>query len=98
MIYCPKLTPVQIEALKNLISHNDSSSREVKRAQAIIMIDKEKDIAEISELTNFGRSQIFALRKQYLLAGLTAIQDKRKKSPNELLTKGWWTNETRDSS
>jgi len=87
MIYCPKLTPVQIEALKNLISHNDSSSREVKRAQAIIMIDKEKDIAEISELTNFGRSQIFALRKQYLLAGLTAIQDKRKKSPNELLTK-----------
>ena len=56
MKYCPKLTASQIEALKNLISHNDSSSREVKRAQAVIMIDKGKDIkdiAEITELTGF---------------------------------------------
>ena len=87
MTHCSKLTIIQIEALKSLISHNNSSSKEVKRAQAIIMIDKGKDIAEISEITNLGRSQIFALRKQYLLSGITAIQDKRRKSPNELLTK-----------
>lgn len=86
-MYCPKLTTIQTEALKNLISHNDSSSREVKRAQAIIMIDKEKEIAEITELTNLARSQIFELRKKYLLFGLSAILDKQKKSPNELLTK-----------
>lgn len=87
MIYCPKLTTIQIEALKGLISHNDSSSREVKRAQAIIMIDKGKEIAEISELTNLKRSQIFELRRKFLLAGITAIKDKRKRSPNELLTR-----------
>lgn len=85
MIYSLKLTTSQIETLKNLISHNESSSREVKRAQAIIMIDKERATPEISELTGLGRSQIFGLRKQFLLSGIIAIQDKRKKSPNELL-------------
>jgi len=51
------------------------------------MINKGKDIAEITELTGFQRSQIFELRKQFLLSGITALPDKRKKSPNELLTK-----------
>ncbi|MBI5452446.1 IS630 family transposase [Candidatus Gottesmanbacteria bacterium] len=86
-MYCPKLTTIQIGTLKDLISHNNGSSREIKRAQAIIMIDKEKDVADISEITGFGRSQIFELRKKYLLFGITAIEDKRKKSPNELLTR-----------
>jgi len=49
----------------------------------MIMINKGKDIAEVSDFTNFGQSQIFALKKQYWLSGITTIQDKRKKSPME---------------
>ena len=61
---CPKLKSKQTQELRDFISNNESSSREVRRAQAIIMIDKVKDLAEITEMTGFQRSQIFAFRKK----------------------------------
>lgn len=82
-----KLSNKQTIELRNIIYRNEHSSREVKRAQAIILIDKGIDTATISSLTGLGRSQIFNLRRRYLKKGLLAITDKNKKNPRELLTK-----------
>lgn len=81
-----KLSKKQKHRLTNIISNNDSLSHEVKRAQTIIMIDKEKDIDEIFELTGYRRAQIFGLRKNYLNCGIKALYNKHKKNPKELLT------------
>lgn len=83
----PKLSEKQDSELRNVVYRNEHSSREVKRAQAIILIDKEIDATTITNLTGLGRSQIFNLRSNYLKIGLTAIEDKDKKNPKELLTK-----------
>lgn len=82
-----KFSPKQTSELRNFIYRNDHSSREVKRAQAIVLVDKEIDIPTITSLTGLERSQIFNLRRQYLKIGLSAIEDKKKKNPKELLTK-----------
>lgn len=86
-VQSPKLTKCQKQELQSVISNNDSSSREVKRAQAVIMIDKGKNIDDITELTGLKRSQIFNLRSLYLKEGLGAIEDKKKKQPKKILTK-----------
>jgi len=83
----PKLSKKQESELRNVVYRNEHSSREVKRAQAIVLLDKEIDIPTIANITGLGRSQIFNLRNSYLKNGLVAIEDKRKKQPKELLTK-----------
>lgn len=83
----PKLSKKQESELRNVVYHNEHSSREVKRAQAIVLLDKEIDIPTIANITGLGRSQIFNLRNRYLKNGLMAIEDKCKKQPKELLTK-----------
>lgn len=83
----PKLSEKQESELRNVVYLNEHSSREVKRAQAIILIDKGIDMPTITNLTGLGRSQIFNLRNNYLKIGLMAVEDKKKKNPKELLTK-----------
>lgn len=83
----PKLSQKQESELRNVIYRNEHSSREVKRAQAVILLDKEIDIPSITNITGLGRSQIFNLRNSYLEKGLSAIEDKREKKLKELLTK-----------
>lgn len=83
----PKLSAKQESELRNIVYRNEHSSREVKRAQAIILLDKEIDIPAITSLTGLGRSQIFNLRNNYLKNGLIAVVDKNKENPKELLTK-----------
>lgn len=83
----PKLNEKQELELRNVVYLNKHSSREVKRAQAIILIDQGIDTPTITNLTGLGRSQIFNLRTKYLKNGLTAVEDKDKKNPKELLTK-----------
>lgn len=83
----PKISDKQESELRDIVYLNEHSSREVKRAQAIILIDKEIDVSTITMLTGLGRSQIFNLRSNYFKNGLTAIEDKKKKNPKELLTK-----------
>lgn len=83
----PKLSNKQELELRNIIYHNDHSSREIKRAQAIILLDKEISLTDITALTGLGRAQIFNLRKNYLEQGVWAIKDKNKKNHKELLTK-----------
>ena len=83
----PKLNDKQESELRNVVYLNEHSSREVKRAQAIMLVDKGIDTPTITNLTGLGRSQIFNLRSNYLNIGLGAIEDKKEKNPNRLLTK-----------
>ena len=87
MTRCQKLISPQIQELVSFINDNENSSREIKRAQAVIMVDKLKPLEEISEMTGLARSQVFELRKRYLKNGIIALKDKREKKLKELLTK-----------
>lgn len=82
-----RLNENQIKELQDVIHDNESPSREVKRAQAIIMIDKKRNIEDITEMTGLRRAQIFELRKKYFRQGINSIKNKRQKKPKELLTK-----------
>jgi len=82
----PKLSQKQTKELREFIHRNNRTSKEIKRAQAIIMVDKEIAVADIAALTGLGRSQIFNVRKRYLAHGLKTVEDKNKKNPKELLT------------
>jgi transposase len=59
----------------------------VRRAQAVLLLDKEADLVEINLLTDINRSQIFNLRSQYKKQGVEAFKDKRNGKPKELLTR-----------
>lgn len=84
---CDKLTTKQKEQLQSIINNSKSSGLEVRRAQAVLLLDAQTNIEAIIALTNYSRRQIFDLRKNYLKAGITVIQDKKKGKPKELLTK-----------
>lgn len=82
-----KLSEKQIKQLKSVINDSLSSGREVKRCQAILMLNRNTgiDMEDITDMTGFGRSQIFELRKKYAEQGIESIRDKRKGKPKELL-------------
>lgn len=84
---CPKLTNNQILQLKEVIKDKKYSSKEIRRAQAIIMLDAESDPDTTNLLTGFKREYVFHIRKQYFNHGVSGIEDKQKKNPKELLTK-----------
>lgn len=82
-----RLLEKEVRELRGLIKDNERTGAEMKRAQAILLLDQKKEIGEIGNFTGYGRSQIFELRKQYLQSGISSIEDKRKGKPKELLTK-----------
>lgn len=82
-----KLTQNQIKEVESLAYDRKSSGQEVRRAQAVLLLDKEEKIELIKRLTHYQRRNIFDLRKKYLEQGIVALQDKQKKNPKELLTK-----------
>lgn len=82
-----KLTQKQINELKSTLRNNDSTGAEVRRAQAILMVDQETDSATITAVTDYSRTRAFTLRRRYFAIGISALQDKRKGRPKELLTK-----------
>lgn len=84
---CDKLTNEQQKELQAIISCSQSSGREVRRAQTVLLLNSEIDIKTIIALTNYSRRRIFDLRKNYLKEGLIAIQDKQKGKPKEILTR-----------
>lgn len=84
---CQKLTTKQKKELQDIISKSQSSGKEVRRAQAVLLLDAETDVKVITALTKYSRRQTFDLRKNYLNQGISAIQDKHKGKPKELLTK-----------
>lgn len=84
--YSP-LSTEQKRELDGVIRGGNHSIKEVKHAQAILLLNRAKDIEEISELTGLERSQLFKVRKDYFEHGMQGIQDKRKGKPKELLTR-----------
>lgn len=84
---CDKLNKKQRKELQAIINDNNCSSKEIKRAQAIVMVDNEIEINQISQITGYRRSQIFVLRNKYLEKGISAIEDPARKNPKELLSK-----------
>jgi transposase len=84
---CKKLTIKQKQELQAVINYSKSSGREVRRAQAVLLLNQEMNIEAIIALTNYSYRQVFDLRKNYLKKGVIVIQDKKKGKPKELLTK-----------
>lgn len=84
---CQKLQQKQKNELQNIIDNSGSSGREVRRAQAVLLLDQEVLIQLIQQITKYSYRQIFVLRKKYLHQGIGVIQDQRKGQPKELLTK-----------
>src|SRR3972149_4384016 len=85
MRVCPKLSEGQLAELKNWLRSSKDAS-EVKRVQAVILINAGEDPVKISNLTGYSRSQIFSLRRQYLTLGIESLKTKRKGEPKTLLT------------
>lgn len=84
---CDKINNKQKRELQAVINNSRSSGREVRRAQAVIMLDAKTTIEAIIALTNYSRRQIFDLRKNYLKKGIAVILENKKGKPKELLTK-----------
>lgn len=82
-----KLTKDQKQEIQAFIRKGIHSGREVRRAQAVLMVDEDVAIAAIHVITGYKRRQIFTLRKNYLTKGIEVIRDKQKGTPKELLTK-----------
>lgn len=83
----PKLTKEQIQALDTFIKQGNRSGREVRRAQAVLLINEDVQTDAITAVTGYKRRRAFTLRKQYLATGISVLEDKRKGKPKELLTK-----------
>lgn len=83
----PKLTSKQKQELQSLINDTNSSGKEVRRAQAVLLLDQDTDIQMIVSLATYSRRQIFDVRKNYLDKGIKAVKDKRKGKPKEILAK-----------
>lgn len=83
----PKLTEGQIQELNAFIKRGNHSGREVRRAQAVLLLDQEVKLFAITSITHYKRRQIFEWRRKYLAEGTKSLEDKRKGKPKELLTK-----------
>ncbi|MFH1997276.1 MAG: hypothetical protein ABII94_01115, partial [Patescibacteria group bacterium] len=75
---CKRITKKRKQKLQNIINDSKSSGREVRRSQAVLLLDQNTDIQTIISLTKYSRRQIFDLRKNYLKKGIKVILDKRK--------------------
>lgn len=84
---CKRITKKRKQKLQNIINDSKSSGREVRRSQAVLLLDQNTDIQTIISLTKYSRRQIFDLRKNYLKKGIKVILDQRKGKPKEILTK-----------
>lgn len=84
---CNKLTLKQTKDLQEVVSDSKSSGKEVRRAQAILLLNEGNPIKTIIHFANYSRRQIFDLRKNYLEKGIIVVKDKKKGKPRELLTK-----------
>src|ERR1700732_3669510 len=71
-----RLTQTQISELTQIINYNKSSFAEGKRAQAILMLNRNTEYNDIQMFTGYSHRHVFTLRKTYLTKGLVAIKDK----------------------
>lgn len=81
-----KLTTKQKREVEQFIGEAGKAD-EVLRAQVILMLDDGDAFAKVHRLTGFSRTHAFRLRREYVKHGITALKDKRKGKPKEILTK-----------
>lgn len=82
-----KLSENKIRELHDFISETDRKGPEVRRAQAVLLVDQGIPAHGINAITGFRRTRAFVLRKGYLTDGVAALKDHREGQPKELLTK-----------
>lgn len=82
----PRLTPEQFAEVKQF-SEETKDVKELKRAQAILLLNAKNPLSFITGFTGYSRSQVFSLRDQYCKHGLGVLRTKRKGSPKRFLTK-----------
>lgn len=82
-----KLDGTQKQELECFIKDKNHSSKEIRKAQVVLMLDTGLALAMIENVTRYSRRQCFDIRKRYITQGLAAIEDKARKNPKELLNK-----------
>lgn len=82
----PRLTPKQFQELRHF-SEKTKDVKELKRAQAVLLLNAKNPLSFITGFTGYSRSQVFSLREQYVAHGLVVLRTKRKGSPKRFLTK-----------
>lgn len=81
-----KLTEEQLKELIELKDNKECTANELKRVQAILLVDSGAQSKLIEQLTGYGKKYAFDLRKKYIDCGISTLKDKRK-PPERLLTK-----------
>lgn len=81
-----KINQEQKILLTNKIKEKGSTQSEIKRAQAILLIDKES-IADINTLTGYSKKYAYRLRRNFLNKGIEALKDKRNPKAKTILSK-----------
>jgi len=61
----PRLSKTQLNELKDIVA-TSKSTLEVKRSQAVLLLDCETDIGLIKVTTSYEKRNIFKLRKDYV--------------------------------
>jgi transposase len=74
-----RLSQDQITELSEIINNSKSSFTEGKKAQTILMLNKNNDFQDIKMFTGYSKRHAFTLRKIYLTDGLDAIKDKPRR-------------------
>jgi len=80
------LLPTQTQDLQEFIENSENTARDMKAAQAVLMINEGQNHAFIKRYTGFSRSRAHQLATDFLNGGIDAIKDKRKGPPKNLLT------------
>src|SRR3989338_1195770 len=70
-----------------VVRTGSSTGPEVRRALAVLIVDKETESVRLTAMTGYSLTHAFTLRRRYLQIGIATVQDKRKGKPKELLTK-----------
>ena len=84
-INCPKLTNIQIKELR-VFKKETISTKDLNKANAVLMINDNIDIQTIENITDLKRSRIFSLRSSFLTEGIKILIS-QPKNPKRLLTK-----------
>lgn len=82
-----KFSNKQKEELKKFIKTSNSSGKEVRRAQSVLLLEDNVDMELIKQMTGYKKRWIYESRDKFLKEGIGAIKDKRKGKPKELLSK-----------
>lgn len=82
---CQKLDIKQKQELETFVQSSEDF-KEVRRAQAVLLVNLETNYRLIQSLTGFKERTVLIFRQKYLRCGLKGLEHKRKGKPKTLLT------------